>query len=235
MKKILLFLIPLFMISCDPADFQRAVDSINNSGMLSNADISNGLKEALNVGVDSSVAYLSKPDGYYKSAYKILLPEQAGKVIDKLKFIPGFTNLEEELIKRVNQGAEDAAKKAGPIFFDAIKKMSFNDAMNILMGPKDAATNYLHNNTYNSLYSAFRPVIVNSLQKVKAQELWSSAINKYNSIPFIEKINPDLGGHVSDKALVGLFSLVEKKELGIRSDIGQRSSSLLKRVFAKQD
>ena len=228
-------MIPFFMISCDPADLQRAMDSINNAGMLSNLDVSNGLKEALNVGVDNSVAYLSKPNGYYKSAYKILLPEQAGTVIDKLKFIPGFSNLEEELIKRVNQGAEDAAKKAGPIFAKAIKNMSFNDAMNILMGPKDAATNYLHGNTYNSLNSAFKPVIVQSLQKVKAQELWEKAINKYNTIPFIDKINPDLGGHVSEKALVGLFSLVEKKELGIRSDVGQRSSSLLKRVFAKQD
>lgn len=235
MKKILFLLIPLFMISCDPADLQRAMDTINSAGALSNLDVSNGLKEALNKGVGNSVSYLSKTDGYYKTAYKILLPDEANTVISKLKVIPGFTNLENELIKKINRGAEDAAKSAGPIFLDAIKKMTFDDAMNILMGDKNAATQYLHTNTYNALYGKFRPEIVTSLNKVAAQDLWASAVNKYNSLPFVDDVNPDLADHVSSKALVGLFSLVEKKELGIRSDVGQRSSDLLKRVFAKQD
>lgn len=66
--------------------------------------------------MDNGVRTLNKQDGYYKSVYKILLPEQAMTVIDKLKFIPGFSTLEDEIIKRVNRAAEDAAGKAGPIF-----------------------------------------------------------------------------------------------------------------------
>lgn len=234
MKKIYFFLLPLFMISCDPADIQKVLDTANQVA-LTDADISKGLKQALDLGVGESVSFLSAKDGFYASAYKILLPEEAYTVINKLKVIPGFSNVEEELIKLINRGAEDAASKAGPIFYQAIKDISFNDAMNILTGPDNAATNYLNNKTYNSLYSEFTPIIISSLQKVNAQSYWADIINTYNKIPFVEKKNPDLANHVTSKALVGMFDLVEKKEKGIRSDISQRTSDLLKRVFARQD
>lgn len=233
MKNFIYLLFPLFLISCDPADWQRAQDIL--SATLTDTDISNGLKEALNLGVGESVDYLSVTDGYYKSAYKILLPEEANTVISKLKYIPGFDNLEEEVIKRINRGAEDAAKKAGPIFVDAIKQMTFTDVMNILKGQDNAATNYLHDKTYSNLYNEFRPILITSLNKFGALDYWSNAVNKYNAIPLLEDVNPDLADHINTKALVGLFDLVEKKEKGIRTDVGQRTSSLLKRVFAQQD
>ena len=188
---------------------------------------SNGLKEALQLGVDNSVTFLSAKDGYYKTIYKIVLPEEAYVVIVKLKFIPGFSNLEEELIKRINYAAEDAAKKAGPIFLDAVKGITFDDAMNILMGEKNAATTYLHQRTYNSLYNEFKPVLVNSLNQLGALDYWADAVNAYNKIPLLDDVNPDLADHINTKALYGLFNLIEKKELGIRSDISQRTSNLL--------
>lgn len=232
MKKIYLFLLPLFLVACDPADLQRAMDTLNT---VTNTDVANGLKQALNFGVDDSVKFLSKENGYYASSYKILLPEEARQVTDKLKFIPGFQNVEEELIKRLNKGAEDAAAKAGPIFFSAIKSMSFDDAMNILMGPKDAATTYLNNKTYSGLYSEFSPIINQSLDKFNVQDYWEKAINQYNKIPFITKVNPNLKDYVATEALKGLFTLIAKKELGIREDVSQRNTDLLKKVFAKQD
>jgi len=233
-KSFILFLMTLTFISCDPATMQKVIDTVGEAP-LSNLDVSNGLKEALQFGVDNSVNFLSAEDGYYKSAYKILLPEEANKVISKLSFIPGFDNLEAEMVKKVNRAAEDAAKKAGPIFLGAIKSITFDDAMNILMGEKNAATQYLDNKTYNSLYNEFKPVLNNSLNKVGALDLWTKAITKYNSIPLLEDINPDLGDHINTKALVGLFDLIEKKEQGIRSDVSQRTTGLLQKVFAKQD
>ncbi len=234
MKYLSFLLIPLFLISCDPKDLQKILDGATNIP-LSNADIAAGLKQALDKGVDQSVKTLATTNGYYASIYKILLPQEATKVIEKLKFIPGFSNLEEEAIKKINQAAEDAASKAGPIFLGAIKQMTIEDVMGILMGEKNAATQYLHNKTYTALYNEFKPVMISSLNKFGVLDLWSSAINKYNTIPFITKVNPDLADHVSDKALVGLFALIEKKEMGIRTDISQRSTDLLKKVFAKQD
>lgn len=218
------------LVSCDPATLNQIL-----SVPTSQADVANALKQALSLGAEQSSQQLSAKDGFYKSAYKILLPEEANTVISKLKFIPGFTNIEEEMIKKINQGAEDAAGKAGNIFLNAIKQMTIQDAMGILMGEKDAATNYLHKATYNALYSEFNPVIVNSLNKYGALDYWTKAINKYNSIPFVTKVNPDLADHVTSRSLVGLFDVVEKKELGIRTDISQRTSQLLKDVFAKQD
>lgn len=234
MKYFLLLVIPVLFYSCDPKDLQKILDGAANVP-LSNQDIANGLKEALDKGIDQSVKSLSATDGYYASVYKIILPDEAKPIIEKLKLIPGFTNLEEEAIKRINKAAEDAASKAGPIFVSAVRKMTFDDVMNILMGNKNAATLYLHDKTYGALYSEFNPVMVNSLNKFGALDLWADAINAYNSIPFIKKVNPDLADHVTSKALVGLFALIEKKEYGIRTDISQRTSDLLRRVFAKQD
>lgn len=234
MNKIVLILLPILLLSCDPKDLQKVLDTVSNVP-LTNADIAAGLKQALDKGVDQSVTTLSAQDGYYASIYKILLPEEATRVIDKLKFIPGFSNLEEEAIKKINRAAEDAATIAAPIFLNAIKTMTFEDVMNILMGEKNAATKYLHNKTYQDLYNEFKPVMNSSLNKFGALDLWSDAINKYNSIPFVTKVNPDLADHVCNKALFGLFGLVEKKELAIRTDISQRTTDLLRRVFAKQD
>ncbi len=232
MKKILFLLMPVFMLSCDPADLQKILDT---TSQLTGEETARGLKEALNFGVEDAVGFLSAEDGYNKSLYRILLPEEARKVTDKLKVVPGFSQVEDVILEKINRAAEDAAKSAGPIFLDAIKKMSFSDAMNILMGEKNAATTYLNRNTNQALYSEFSPVITNSLNKFNALEYWADAVNAYNKIPFITKVNPDLGDHVTGKAMEGLFSLVEKKEEGIRSDVSQRTTSLLQKVFAKQD
>ena len=233
-KSLFLIVMTLSLVSCDPSTLQKVIDTVGDAP-LSNLDVSNGLKEALQLGVDNSVNFLSAEDGYYASAYKILLPEEANKIISKLSFIPGFKNLEEEMIKKVNRAAEDAAKKAGPIFLDAVKSITFDDATNILLGNKDAATQFLHDKTYNSLYGEFKPVLDNSLNNFGALDLWTNAVTKYNSLPLVTDVNPDLSDHINSKALVGLFDLIEKKEEGIRSDVGQRTSSLLQKVFAKQD
>ncbi|MCB9309055.1 MAG: DUF4197 domain-containing protein [Lewinellaceae bacterium] len=235
MRALTFIFITLFLVSCDPKDLQRVLDNVSTSGVLTNADISAGLKQALDKGVEQSVRTLSADNGYYASVYKILLPNEARNVVDKLKFIPGFENLEEEAVKKINKAAEDAATKASPIFLNAIKGMTFSDVTSILMGDKNAATQYLHNKTYDALYGEFKPVMVNSLNKFGALDYYSQAVNKYNSIPFVTKVNPDLADYVCQKALVGLFSLIEKKELGIRTDLSQRTTDLLKKVFAKQD
>ena len=234
-KFILVLLVSVSMVACDAATMQKVLDTAGGMVQLSDADIARGLKEALNNGVDNAVTNLAKENGYYKSAYKILLPAEAQAVTEKLKIIPGFDNLEEKLVMKINKAAEDAASKAGPIFVQAIKNMTINDAMNILMGQKNAATQYLNANTYNSLYAEFKPVLVNSLNKFGALDYWNSAVTKYNALPLVKDINPDLADHINTKALVGLFDLIEKKELGIRTDISQRSSDLLRQVFAKQD
>ena len=214
----------------------KAKNAVKTGGNpLSQEEIGNGLKEALDAGVGEAVSFLSATDGYYKTAYKILLPEEAQKVTAKLKMVPGFADAEEQVLEKINRAAEDAATKAKPIFVSAIKQMTFADALNLLKGNKDAATRYLEKTTYDQLYAAFKPVIIESLDKFNAREYWRGAVGAYNKIPLVSKANPELDDYVTQKALLGMFQLVEKKELDIRENVSARTSDLLKRVFAQQD
>lgn len=202
---------------------------------LTEADVVAGLKEALTIGSGKGADQLSQVDGYYKSPYKILLPAEARQVTERLKVVPGFSDVEEIILERINRGAEDAAAKAKPIFMNAIRQMTITDAMNILMGNNDAATRYLERTTSEALYQEFNPVIVESLDKFNARKYWADAVNAYNRIPLVNKANPSLDDYVTREALKGLFAMVEKEELNIRSNLSARTSDLLKRVFARQD
>ncbi len=234
MKKILFAFLCFQLVACDPAALQRTLE-ILSVDELTTGEISSGLKQALEIGIGKGSDLLSKKDGYYKSAYKILLPPEARKITDKLSGIPGFSNVEEIILEKINRGAEDAASRAKPIFVNAIRQMSFADAMDILMGEKNAATSYLNRTTHQALYDEFNPVIVQSLDKFEARKYWRDAVNAYNKVPFVQKANPDLDDYVTNEALNGLFSMVEKEELNIRNNVSARTTDLLRKVFAKQD
>ena len=201
----------------------------------SDDDVGAGLKQALEFGVNQAVENLSKENGYFDSPYKILVPPEAQTVIDKLQYVPGFENVERDLVAKMNQAAEIAAKKATPIFVDAIKQLTFEDAMKILTGEHNAATMYLEDKTRGTLYDEFMPVIQGALDEVNAREYWRTAVDSYNKIPFVKKVNPELDDYVNNKGLDGLFGEIEKKERGIRENQDQRTTELLQRVFAQQD
>lgn len=220
-------------LSCDT--LESIVDDTLSEGALTNQQVARGLKQALEFGINEGAQQLSQVNGYFESPYKILLPPEAREITDKLKGVPGFRQLESEIIKKINRGAEDAAKKAAPIFRDAITQMTFQDAFDILMGNDNAATQYLNRATYDRLYQEFNPVIVESLDKFDAREVWSGAVTAYNKIPLVDKANPDLDDYVTRQALAGLFDMVEKKERDIRNNINARTTDLLRRVFARQD
>jgi len=235
LKKITFLLLAINLTAC--TELQQLAGSVltDSGGGLTSLDIGNGLKEALRIGISNGSDRLSVKDGFFKSAYKILLPADAQKVTSKLRNVPLFGNVEDKILEKINRAAEDAATKAKPIFVSAIQQMTFQDATSILMGPKNSATQYLNRATYNQLYQEFLPVIVNSLNKFGALDYWGDAVNTYNKIPFTTKLNPKLEDFVAQKALMGLFSMVEKKELDIRNNVASRTSDLLKKVFAKQE
>ena len=231
-KLLLILLISLQLSSC--AELQQAMNQLPQEG-LSNAQIASGLKEALNKGIDKEVTKLMAPDGFYKDQMvKILLPQELQKVDQTLRDL-GMGQLADEGLKLLNTAASDAVKEAKPIFVDAITTMTFDDAKNILLGNQTAATDYLKQKTQNRLYQKFKPQVQQSLHKVKADEVWTKIINKYNQIPFVNKVNPDLTDYVTRKAMEGVYKKVAVEEQKIRTDINERTSSLLKKVFALQD
>ena len=214
---------------------KEKVSSVTGDSSLSNTDIASALKEALNKGVTKQVTKLTAEDGFYKNeAVKILLPQELQKV-DKTLRKMGMSNLADEGIKTLNRAAEVAVKEGTPIFVDAITNMSFNDAKNILMGEDNSATLYLEKTTTQPLYAKFSPVVNESLEKVGADTVWEKIITKYNSIPLVSKVNPDLTDYVTNKALDGVFTMITVEEKDIRTNLSSRTSDLLKKVFALQD
>ena len=113
--------------------------------------------------------------------------------------------------------------------------MSFTDAKNILLGNQNAATTYLQTSTNKALYDKFNPVVKTSLANVGADAVWTKIIDKYNSIPLVTKVNPDLTDYTTNKALEGVFKMITLEEKNIRSGLDSRTSALLKKVFALQD
>jgi hypothetical protein len=203
---------------------------VKNTGSLSNDDIINGLKEALSVGAGNSTAKLSSRDGFFAdAAVKILLPDEAKKVEQKLRAI-GLGKQVDNAILSMNRAAEDAAKSATPIFVNAIKGITIQDGIGILKGGDFAATNYLKAKTLMQLTEAFRPVIEQSLQKVDATKHWNTLFTTYNKFS-ADKVNPDLAAYVTDKAMTGIFFQVGQEEQKIRKDPVARTTDLLKKVF----
>lgn len=205
--------------------------SDNKDGLSSNT-IANGLKEALEIGTRNGAEKLSAADGFFKdAAIKILMPEEAKKVESKLRSI-GMGSQVDNAILSMNRAAEDASKSAAPIFVNAIKQMTIQDAAGILKGGDFAATDYLKNKTTTSLTEAFRPVIEQSLAKVDATRYWNTLFTNYNRFS-MEKVNPDLAAFVTEKALAGIFHEVALQEQKIRKDPAAQTTALLKQVFGK--
>lgn len=233
-RKLFALVCVVFMSSC--AELQQVVDQLpENTTGISNADIAAGLRQALDKGIDEQVSKLALKDGYYKNdLVKILLPDELQKVDKTLRDI-GLGNLADEGLKVLNRAAEDAVSEATPIFIDAVKTITFNDAKNILLGNDRAATSYLENRTQTSLYNKFHPVINNSFNKVGADQIWENLITQYNAIPFTKDVNPDLTDYVTSEALKGVYKMIAVEEKEIRTKLSSRTTDLLRQVFALQD
>lgn len=224
----------IFIFSC--SELQQVVNQFPTSGPgLSNEMIANGLKQALDQGIEKQVSKLTTTDGFYKNELvKIVLPEELRKVDQTLRDI-GLGTLADEGLKVLNRAAEDAVSEATPIFINAVKEMTFADAKNILLGNNDAATSYLQNKTNTALYQKFNPVIDSSFKKVGADKVWSSLISRYNAIPLTNNVNPDLTDYVTQEALNGVYTMIAVEEAQIRTNLSSRTTEVLRKVFALQD
>jgi hypothetical protein len=234
-KKILIFVAIFSLTAC--VELQDVVNSLPQGGgsILSNTDIAAGLRQALDLGIDKQVTKLTQKDGFFRNELvKIVLPEELQKVDKGLRKI-GLGSLADEGLKVLNRAAEDAVKEATPIFVNAVKDITFDDAKSILLGNDKAATDYLTTKTQTELYSKFQPVINNSFTKVGADKIWRNLINKYNALPFTNSVNPDLTDYVTGEALKGVYTMIALEEKEIRTKASSRGTDLLKKVFALQD
>ncbi|MFZ1528106.1 MAG: DUF4197 domain-containing protein [Ferruginibacter sp.] len=222
----------LALSSCETLQ-QAAGAAMGGSGSgITEAEAADGIKEALGQGLGKAVFQLNSVDGFFKDAmYKILLPPDAKKIENTLRSL-GFNNMVDKAILQINRGAEDAAGYAKPIFIDAVKTMTLQDAIGLVRGGDTSATHFFRVKTTDKLVAAFTPVIQSSLDKVEATKYYGDIVNKYNSLPTtFKKVNPDLTNYVTNKATDALFNLIAKEEANIRNNFAARSTDLLKKVF----
>jgi hypothetical protein len=225
----------LILSACTSAQINQTLSEVNKAvngeQPLTTAEVGAGLKEALINGISKGSDLVSQLDGYYKNPeIKIPFPPDVKKVENTLRDI-GLGSEVDKFIMTLNRGAEDAAKEAKPIFITAIKSMTIDDAWAILKGEENAATNYLKKTTSLQLKEKFKPVIQASLNKVSATKYYSDLVTRYNKIPLVDKVNPDLDDYATDKAIEGLFTMIAKEEKNIRQDPVARTTDLLKKVF----
>ncbi len=231
------------------AELTSIVQSLPGELTLTEAEVVEGLKEALTKGSEKASTILSATDGYYGDALvKILLPEEATVIIDNISKIPGGARLVEDVVLRINRAAEDAAKEVAPIFVNSIKQMTIRDAFAILNGADNAATLYLMRTTRDELYALYKPRIRQSTSKaiiggVSTRDSWDILTGKWNAfagsvagrLAGFKPVEADLDDYLTNKALDGMFLKVEKEEKRIRTEVSARVSPILKKVFGSLD
>lgn len=235
---IVLVIALLFIINgCKTEDLRQAINVLieQEAVPLTSQEIAKGLKEALIQGITKGSSRASMVDGYFKNPrIKIPFPPEVRKVEKALRDI-GLAKQVDRFILQLNRSAENAAVGAKPIFVNAIRSLTIHDALSILRGEPNAATNYLRRTTSAPLKAAFLPVISNALDMTRATRYYGDVVTRYNKIPFVKKVSPDLVGYASDRAIEGLFVLIAKEEANIRANPLARTSKLLERVFGRQD
>jgi Protein of unknown function (DUF4197) len=212
--------------------FKKADEALNqhNTTGLSDDRIVAGLKQALQVSTGKAVAVAGKPDGFLKNeAIKILLPpklQSAGKVMRMF----GMGSQVDELEVGMNRAAEQATPEAKQIFIAAVKKMSFDDAREILTGNESAATEYFKRASSAELTEAFSPIVDRSMQRVGVVQQYNRVLA---SAPLGSALTGqfDLNKYVVAKTLDGLFLMLGEEEKKIRRDPAAQTTSLLKEVF----
>lgn len=235
------------LVGC--AEMQQVVRGVYGDQLpLTQTEIIAGLKQALSVGVDSSVVRLAIADGYLKDqAVKILLPPEAEVITSNLNKLPGGQQLVDRVVTSINRAASDAAKEASPIILNSIRNMTIQDAAGILKGGDHAATDFLKRTSYDALVSLYRPKIQGSLNEklvgnLSAQQSWNELTGKWNTIArsaigqmtSLKTVETDLSAYLTQKALDGLFLKIADTEKNIRQDPAARVTDLLKRVFSRQ-
>jgi hypothetical protein len=223
-------LLVLLLSGCQTLDLPGLV---NSTGGLSPETAAAGLREALSVGTQNAVGKLSSPGGFAKDvALRLATPPALKDAASTLRKV-GMGSLVDTLEDRMNVAAEQAVAQAAPVFVDAIKAMTIQDALGLVNGGPNAATNYFRKHTESALAAKFKPIINTEIQKVGALKAYGDLVQSYNAIPLTKKVNLNLDDYVLNQSMNGLFSTLAKEEGKIRADPVARTSELLRQVFGK--
>ena len=196
---------------------------------------SDGLREALRVGTDRAVDSVGRLDGYLDNPeIKIPVPEKLDAVAQALRII-GAGQIVDEFTISMNRAAEAAAPMAKQVFLDAVRRMTFEDAMTILRGNNHEATDYFRASAGPELERLFRPIVADKLESVGATRSFNDLMRKVDDLPLVSSPAIDLTDYVTSEAMDGLFLMLAREEERIRTDPVARTTELLKKYFGPED
>ncbi|MBO7132777.1 MAG: DUF4197 domain-containing protein [Bacteroidales bacterium] len=232
MKRILVLL--FLVASFCGCDMLLSTTGGSNLNSMSQTELGKAVKELLQVSADNSLEKLGVANGFFKNSdVKIPFPPALQKVEEKLKQV-GLTNQVDQFTEKLNRSAEDAATGVKEIFKTAITQMTINDALSIVLGGEDAATQYMKKTTTAAITSKVSSVVAKSNEKIKLASYWTPLATKYNTLMSLTggaQVNTDLTQYVTEKAVEGIFKTMAKEEKVIRTKTSAQTSSLLQRVF----
>jgi len=228
MRRTLLLVVPLLLVlAVAPADARKK--------RLDSGTAEAGLKEALSVGTVRAVETLGRIDGFLRNGeVRIEVPEKLEPVEKVLDFL-GQEDLVKEFVESMNRAAEVAVPVARDIFLEAVKEITFEDAVRILQGGEHAATDYLEEKSRDRLFELFQPTVAGKLEEVGATAAFDRLASRYAALPLMDKPLFDLDAYVTDKALDGLFHMVAREEENIRKNVVARTTDLLQKVFGSRE
>ncbi len=238
MKLLIMGLALLALLGCSEKDLRQTLEIINANSQevpLTQAEVVAALKDSLSKGISRGALEASAPNGYLGNPQlKIEFPPAVKQVEQALRKI-GLGKDVDRFVRQLNRSAEKAAAKAKPIFIKSITSMTIGDAFDILNGEADAATQYLMRTTGKELRKQFQPIVRDKLGETSATRYYGDIVNKYNQLPLVKKVDPDLEAYATDKAIAGLFLLIAREEANIRANPRARTTQLLRRVFGSLD
>jgi Protein of unknown function (DUF4197) len=227
--------IPRLMAQSPLDEIKRKIEEARHgkksSNGLTNDKVIAGLKDALRVGTGRAVAETGRPDGFLKNeTIKILLPEKLRTAGKTLRMV-GMGSQVDALEVGMNRAAEQATPQAKQIFLNAVTRMTFSDAHQILTGGDTAATDYFKNQSSAELTKAFAPIVHRAMENVGVVRQYNKLMQNPLAAPLTSDKSFNLDDYVVGKTVDGLFYMLGQEEKKIRTDPAAQTTAILKEVF----
>jgi hypothetical protein len=219
--------------------FKKKPSGATNASLagFSENQVADALKQALGNGVTAAITNLGKPGGFLENPkVKIPMPEKLATVEKTLRSLKQ-DEYADEFVTTMNRAAESAVPEALPIFTDALKSMTIDDAKKLVSGGDDSATEFFRTKGEKQIQEKMMPIIKEATAKTGVTSAYKKLLEQAGGGgSFLSKLkintsSLDVDSYVTQKASDGLFKMIAEEEKRIRENPAARTTQLLENVF----
>jgi hypothetical protein len=198
---------------------------------LTQGDASRGIKDALSLAATNATGRLGQRDGFWGAPrVRIPLPGMLGTAQQNLQRF-GMSQPLDDLQLSLNRAAETTMPQAGRMFVNAVRTITVSDAIGIVRGGDNSATQYLRGRTETGLTGLLRPPMTTALTQSGAFTLMRSALRQVGMSSQATSMRTQIVDFATSKALDACFAYIGDEERAIRRDPVRRTTDILRRVF----